>query len=283
MSCYFFIGDIHGEIRLLNKLLNEIDAFHPDKMVFVGDFIDRGPHSKAVIDRLMDLDGEKVLLMGNHELMLLNSLENNVFGYSPIELWYYNGAEATIQSFGSSSFFSFQSDLELKYRRFFQNLQMNHILNLRNGLDILVTHAGISPSVPIADQIKINSYEEHQDYILKKHLEPLDTPIWVRDQFFNATPDLWEGHMVIHGHTPVNKLRRFMNGGHEDEWDFFNGDICIRRDPLNRIPVSIDIDSGSTISGRLSALGISVDGDKIRMHSITVSADETVKRELGEF
>ena len=74
-----------------------------------------------------------------------------------------------------------------------------------------------------------------------------------------------------------------MNSENEDEWDFFNGDICIRRDPVSRIPVSIDIDSGSTISGRLSTLGISADGDKIRVHSITVSADEVVKRDLCEF
>jgi hypothetical protein len=147
----------------------------------------------------------------------------------------------------------------------------------------MVSHAGVSPSVPISDQINTENYHGLHDYILKKHLEPMDSFIWVRDQFFNAAPELWSGHIVVHGHTPVNKLRRFVDGDHKDEWEFFNGDICIRRDPVSKCPVSIDIDSGSTISGRLSGLGMIVADNKIKMHSITVSADEIIRRELGDF
>ena len=282
MSCYFFIGDIHGEIRLLDKLLREIEPFHPDRIIFVGDFIDRGPHSRPVIDRLMNLGTEALFLIGNHEMMLLNAMENSAFGYSPIELWYYNGAEATLQSFGSSSFFSFQTDLERKYLRFFQKLKMNHILNIRNSLKIIATHAGISPAIPLSDQLNIENFKDHHEYILRNHLEPLETFIWVRDQFFNAPPALWDNHLIVHGHTPVNKLRRFVKTENEDEWEFFNGDLCIRRDPVSRIPVSIDIDAGSTISGRLTGLGIIETENKIQFQSITVSSGEILKRELFE-
>ena len=123
----FIIGDIHGEIRLLEKLLKEMDTYKTEELVFVGDFIDRGPHSRLVIDRLMSLDTPSVFLMGNHELMLLNAIENMAYGYSPIELWYYNGAEATLQSFGANSFFNFQTVLEGKYLDFFRNLKMCHV------------------------------------------------------------------------------------------------------------------------------------------------------------
>ncbi|HDR68514.1 MAG TPA: serine/threonine protein phosphatase, partial [Bacteroidaceae bacterium] len=209
MRRYFIIGDIHGEIRLLEKLLKEIESDRPDKLVFVGDYIDRGPHSKLVIDKLLSMDIETVCLMGNHEWMLLNAIENTAYGYSPIELWYYNGAEATLRSFNSDSIFSFHSGLDIKYLDFFRSLQMNHILHTGNGVDIIVTHAGISPEIPLGDQIAMKHYKDLHNYLLKNHLDPGDSFLWVRDQFFNAAPERWKNSMVVHGHTPVNKLRRF--------------------------------------------------------------------------
>ena len=115
----WFIGDIHGEIHLLNRLLENILKFKPERIVFVGDYIDRGPHAKEVIDRILGMEVPVSCLLGNHEMMMLNAIEDLGYGMNPIELWYYNGGEATLQSFGSSSFFSFQTDLDPHYLDFF--------------------------------------------------------------------------------------------------------------------------------------------------------------------
>ena len=103
MQNYWIIGDIHGEIDLLDSLLKHILKSDPHQIVFVGDYIDRGSHSREVVDRIMSLEVPVSCLMGNHELMMLNAMEDLGYGMNPIELWYYNGGEATVQSFGSSS------------------------------------------------------------------------------------------------------------------------------------------------------------------------------------
>lgn len=107
MKSHWIIGDIHGELGLLDRLLENIGRFNPFQLVFLGDYIDRGPHSRQVVDRIMSLDIPATCLMGNHELMMLNAMENSFHGYNPMELWYYNGGESTLMSFGFSSFFQF--------------------------------------------------------------------------------------------------------------------------------------------------------------------------------
>lgn len=284
MKNYWVIGDIHGEVRLLDSLLEQILAYHPDQLVFLGDYIDRGPHSKEVVDRIMGLDIPAVCLMGNHEWMMLNALENSGFGFNPMELWYMNGAEATLQSFGLSGFFSFQSEIETPYMEFFQNLQLSHTLLLQSELKIVATHAGLSPSVPLEDHRRLNTYRDLQNYIRQGYLGQDDSFLWTREEFFTSSPDLWKGCVVVHGHTPVLKLKRIVRDNGQKHFHFIDNDICLRRDgPLGRL-VSVDIDSGSTISGRLSGLGF-FEGDppasRLSMKSMTVSYEEVFPRDLG--
>ncbi len=286
MKNYWIIGDIHGEIRLLDRLLDGIRRFHPHQIVFVGDYIDRGPCSKEVIDRIIGLEIKTACLMGNHEMMMLNAMEDMGYGYSPIELWYYNGGEATLQSFGFTSFFSFQSDMDPFYLAFFRSLKMSHTIHFGNGLKILVTHAGISPAIPVMDQINMKGYGELNRYLLEKHIDPGDSFLWVRDAFFGSASSLWEGYLVVHGHTPVLKLKRFISSGGQKYFMFVENDLCIRRDERNGRITSIDIDSGSVISGRLSGLGFFVEENRpedpsIRLRSLTVSHEEIFPRDLG--
>ena len=286
MKNFWFIGDIHGEIRLLDQLLENVLRFNPEQIVFVGDFIDRGPYSKEVVDRILGLDVQVACLMGNHEMMMLNALEDMGYGQSPIELWYYNGGEATLQSFGSSSFFSFQSDLEPSYLEFFRNLKMSHIVRVGHKLKVLGTHAGISPAIPLKDQIAMDKYHDLNRYMLEKHINPGDSFLWVRDAFFNSPSSLSEGYLVVHGHTPILKLKRFISSNGYRNFLFVENDICIRIDGETGKIISIDIDSGSVISGRLTGLGFfleNVGDDKlqIRMRSITVSGEDLFPRDLG--
>ena len=284
MKNFWIIGDIHGEIRLLNSLLEQVLSYDPAEIVFLGDYIDRGPHSKEVVDRIMELEVPTVCLMGNHEWMMLNAVEDSGFGYNPMELWYFNGAEATLHSFGFTSFFSFQSQMEAHYMDFFQNLRLSHTIQLPYDLKIVAVHAGISPSVPLADHGRLKNYRDLQHYMVERRLGQDDSFLWVRDAFFNTSPEAWNGCLVVHGHTPVLKLKRFIHDSGQEHFHFIENDLCLRREgPLGRL-VSVDIDSGSTISGRLTGLGF-FEGDPpaslLTMKSLTATYEEIFPRDLG--
>ena len=94
------IGDIHGRLDLLNRLIQRIQKTAPNtKLVFVGDYVDRGPSSRGVLDFLRCLDAPAVFLKGTHEAMLLDFVDN------PIQhgrQWLRNGGSETLASFGIS-------------------------------------------------------------------------------------------------------------------------------------------------------------------------------------
>lgn len=286
MTNSWFIGDIHGELRLLENLLGNLLRFDPDQIVFVGDYIDRGPYSREVIDCIMGLEVPVACLMGNHEMMMLNAMEDFGFGYNPIELWYYNGGEATLHSFGATSFFSFQSAMHPVYLEFFRQLKMSHIVEVDHRVKVLCTHAGISPSIPLADQLAMKDYTSLNRYLNEHHLDPGESFLWVRENFFEAPANLWDGYVVVHGHTPNMKLKRFATSNGSRDFLFVENDISFRKEAKSGNIVSIDIDSGSVISGRLTALGIFVENEgtaeqEVRLRSITVTAEDIFPRDLG--
>ena len=70
-SVTYVIGDIHGCLRPLKRLLAMIAPQPGDEVIFIGDYIDRGPQSREVVEYLLTLKSRCVFLMGNHERMLL--------------------------------------------------------------------------------------------------------------------------------------------------------------------------------------------------------------------
>lgn len=282
---YWFIGDIHGEYRLLERLLESVQRFRPDHILFVGDYIDRGAHSKEVVDLIMQLGGEVTCLMGNHEMMMLNAIEDLGIGYNPIELWYYNGGEATLQSFGATSFFNFRSALEPRYLEFFQSLKMSRVVEVGSRLKILGTHAGISPAIPLEHQLIMKDYHELNDYMLRNHVDPGESFLWIRDGYFNSPPARWNDYLVVHGHTPTLKLQRYASANNRTEFLFLENDLGIRKEKGTGRIISIDIDSGSAISGRLSGVGFFLETtggrEEVRMRSLTVSSEDLIPRDLG--
>lgn len=286
MKNYWYIGDIHGEIGLLDSLLAAVLKHAPDQITFLGDYIDRGPHSREVVNRIMEMEVPVACLMGNHEQMMLNALEDSVFGNNPMELWYRNGGEATLQSFGFPGFFSFQSQMEERYLEFFRSLLMSHVTEPGTGLRILATHAGVSPAIPVTDQLLLKDYLDLQQYMLDKQLELGDSFLWTRETFFNGSSDLWKGYLVVHGHTPTLKLKRFIEAGDYPHFHFVGNDLAIRRNGQSGEVVSVGIDSGSTISGRLTGLGFFIDdgnstGSSVNMRSLTVTHEDIIPRDLG--
>jgi len=286
MKNYWFIGDIHGEIDLLDSLLQAILKHNPDQLIFLGDYIDRGPHSRQVVDRIMQLDVPAACLMGNHELMLLSAYEDSPGIYNPMELWYRNGGEATLQSFGFPGFFSFQSQMEDAYMDFFRKLLLNHVIEPQPGIRILGTHAGISPLIPLADQLLLKDYQDLQQYMADRQLDMGDSFLWVRESFFACPEKLWKGNLVVHGHTPTLKLKRIVQEENYSHFQFVGNDLVIRRKEEGGEAVSVGIDSGSGLSGRLSGLGIfmkpgTAGDDRLHMQSITVSREDIFPRDLG--
>lgn len=171
------IGDIHGQLKKLKRLLEIVRPTQNDKLVFLGDYIDRGPDSKGVVDCLMELAGQVpcVFLRGNHEQMMLDALAydapDRLPGWSQLadictlwametshlkdsEIWLSNGAQATMQSYGASRQLPFQWDLIPQEHVNF--LAKSALWHREKGF--LFVHAG-AENKPLEDQMKTLLWE----------------------------------------------------------------------------------------------------------------------------
>src|SRR5262245_1211953 len=94
------IGDIHGCSTLLNRLLEAIQPASDDTLIFLGDYVDRGPDSRGVLDRLLQLKESRqcVFLGGNHELMMMRARESR----GEMKTWLQYGGAQTLGSYGGS-------------------------------------------------------------------------------------------------------------------------------------------------------------------------------------
>ncbi len=168
------IGDIHGCVRTLEALLDRLALTADDHLVFVGDYVDRGPDSKRVIDRLLALQRERscVFLRGNHEALMLNYLDQGEY-----DLWRINGGIATLSSY-------LNSDRTL-------HIPEDHLAFIRETRlyydtpSFFFVHAGLKPDLTIADNLE----EATEDVFL-----------WERSHL-KASTLAWE-KTVVCGHTP---------------------------------------------------------------------------------
>lgn len=177
----YAIGDVHGcDVTLSNlfqKITNHMNANPADKrtVIFLGDYVDRGPRSAQVLDRVMSLiydlgyhDIEVIPLKGNHEDMMIEAIENPMYS----GLWIQNGGGATINSYPDGTVYP-------EHLRFMKNLKLYHQI----GRFVFV-HAGIEPLYPIEEQ--------------SPH-----TFLWERSYVkYNGPFDEEEKMFVVHGHTP---------------------------------------------------------------------------------
>jgi len=170
------IGDIHGCRDHLQGLLERVAPSEADRLVLLGDYVDRGADSPGVIDDLLALQRQlpkTVFLKGNHELMLLEYLDGE------IDLEYLlNGGSATLQQYERLG----TPQLPQSHRDFLHQLQL-----FWQQENFLFVHAGLKPGVAIADQ-------DENDLL------------WIRQEYL-AHPDPCEwGVVVVHGHTPQQQI-----------------------------------------------------------------------------
>lgn len=141
----FAIGDIHGSLVALKTLLEMIVPTAKDKLIFLGDYINRGDDSKGVLDTLMNLPDscQVVTIMGNHELMMLDGLKYpDAFNF-----WLRVGGDKTLQSFGLLPLRHECLHLPFHYISFLKNLKAYYETD-----DFIFCHASIFGDVPMSQQ-----------------------------------------------------------------------------------------------------------------------------------
>ena len=171
----FAIGDVHGCHRALEDILRQcrIYARHDAyRFVFIGDYVDRGPDSRAVIATLRELERQRapggvVCLAGNHEEMMLDAIDTGDPGW-----WMSNGAAETLSSYGIDE----PRHLPLGDVAWVRRLR----LSFDDGRRRFV-HAGVDPERPLDEQTR-------------------ETLLWIREPFLHSHKDF--GRLIVHGHTP---------------------------------------------------------------------------------
>lgn len=179
MSNLYAIGDIHGHISVLEELFVSVPFQQRDEIIFVGDYIDRGPNSSGVVDFLIDKKKEfpeMIFLRGNHEDMFIDFFEGT-YRYQKDFFEEKVGVE-TLRSYGHIPGTSFS--LSLEHQKFYKEL-----LFFYETEDFLFAHAGFRPGIPISEQ-------ENSDMI------------WIREDFIGAKYDF--GKPVVFGHSPMYEI-----------------------------------------------------------------------------
>jgi len=99
----YAIPDIHGRLDLLQELLLSIPLAKDDKMIFLGDYVDRGPNPAGVIRLLRDFQSPQVIcLAGNHEWLMIDALTHGLQTSRQGQLWAINGAGTTMKSYAGN-------------------------------------------------------------------------------------------------------------------------------------------------------------------------------------
>jgi serine/threonine protein phosphatase 1 len=131
----FAIADIHGCCRTFRHLLEQIGFSKQDTLYLLGDYIDRGPDSKGVIDLIFELQSEGYYirpLLGNHEAMLLLAMETGSGEHC--SEWLKNGGQATLRSYGVDH----PSDIPREHVDFMRSLSLFHCTDTH-----ILVHAGL--------------------------------------------------------------------------------------------------------------------------------------------
>ena len=178
MGTIFAIGDIHGCFHKLEGLLNKVNIdLAQDTLIFMGDYIDRGPGSFEVVERLLDLKKQFpgiIFLKGNHEKMLIDYLT----GLDKVT-YLYNGGRQTLESYLRHAPTDAHQIIPGPHLEFFKALPLYY-----ETADYIFVHAGLKDKVPLAEQ-------------------KAEDLLWIRDQFVKSKYDF--GKRVIFGHTPFHE------------------------------------------------------------------------------
>jgi serine/threonine protein phosphatase 1 len=213
----YAIGDIHGRLDLLDRMIAAIDLDAEERgrdclTVTLGDYVDRGPNSRGVLDRLLEnpFPGDYVALKGNHEALMVSFLDDPAVGAH----WQHLGGLQTLRSFGvrlspltgSRNFDEAAAQLRAaltpQQTKFLTSLKMSLVAGR-----YFLCHAGVRPGIAL---------ERQNDEDL----------LWIRDDFLDSPADF--GKVVVHGHTPVVEPQVLPNRINVDTGAFATGRLtCV--------------------------------------------------------
>ncbi|MCG8589836.1 MAG: serine/threonine protein phosphatase [Proteobacteria bacterium] len=213
----YAVGDIHGELEKLEELLDELPLREGDRLVFLGDYVDRGPDSFGVVERLIRLQRQWpcVFLLGNHESMFLDFLGWTDDAYFGGDAFLMNGGDRTLATYGY--FDRDKPDREsFRIPKTHEDFLLGCKLHHSEG-DYLFVHAGLGRSLLAHDDV---------DFALRKARS--EDLLWDR-----TSADLPHrlGVTVVYGHTPSEDFQVRWNA-----------------------PFSIGIDTGAVYGGPLTAI-----------------------------
>lgn len=233
---FFITSDVHGEIEHFNKLLEKWNI-DKERLVIMGDMIDRGPDPLSVVRKCMELKEKygAIILKGNHEEMFENWVHSNA---NESILYYSEFFFTTIKSFGYTPLYAselrhIQNEIKLKFE---EELEFMRRLSLYYDTDnSLFVHAGI-------DLDKSTITDMGEDHFL-----------WVREDFYKNSKVPKKN--VYFGHTPTFILHNDINNH-----DIWTSD-CGRK---------IGIDGGCFKTGRLNGVVVGTDGNVSELHKINI-------------
>jgi serine/threonine protein phosphatase 1 len=152
------IGDIHGCLRALDALLEEVDPQPDDLVVTLGDYVDRGPDSKGVLNRLLALGARCpcLSLKGNHDLMMLAARED----LEHFSEWLTCGGKQTLASYqAAEDWGTFADAIPIRHWRFLED----HCVPYHETDTHFFVHANVCPDMPLAEQPAYMLYWEMLD------------------------------------------------------------------------------------------------------------------------
>jgi serine/threonine protein phosphatase 1 len=210
----YVIGDIHGRADLLDEVIDKIcldcepgGQKNDYLTITLGDYIDRGPNSREVLDRLSrdPFPTEFIPLKGNHEMLLEMFLNNPSAAFH----WGHLGGLETLRSYGIATDCDFdRRELEKLSGLLWNALPQRHLHFIRSLKTSVVIgnyffcHAGIRPGVALEKQCD-------------------DDLLWIREEFLNSAEDF--GKIIVHGHTPREQPEILQNRINIDTGAFFSG------------------------------------------------------------
>ena len=175
----FAIGDVHGCAEELRALIQKLPLRKDSLVVFLGDYIDRGPDSRGVVDTILDLRQycQVVCLLGNHELMLREFLDGS--DSRRVARFIYNGGSATLSSYADHDGVFVMPE---EHRDFYDSLQYHHIQG-----DHCFVHAGLPTPV---EEIDIAVHGEEM--------------VWMRVR--PGMPEPNYSKIIVHGHSAIHEV-----------------------------------------------------------------------------
>ncbi|HEY1945104.1 MAG TPA: metallophosphoesterase family protein [Roseiarcus sp.] len=214
----YAVGDVHGRSDCLERAHQMIDRDVAERgareqalEVYVGDYVDRGPNAKGVIDLLIARSAlaTVVALRGNHEILM----ESFLRGLTPFEDWRRLGGLETVLSYGVDAR-KLLANGGIHPRDVAEKIPVSHLRflsSLRGRYTIgryCFVHAGLRPGVPLERQT-------------------IEDLVWIRDDFLKCSDDF--GFVVVHGHTPMPNIEFFSNRINIDTGAYMTNRLSVLR------------------------------------------------------